>query len=110
MKAWTSTLKYSLSQVDIETMCHRPKNGDFVFGFDFVIVHSFLRSAGMYGINPLLNAISCNSLGAWRMSTRKPLTSTVHTIGSSRRLGKVQFGSSWYIFSILRIAASFAAP
>jgi hypothetical protein len=33
----------------------------------------------MYGINPLLKAISCTSLGAWRTSTMKPLTSTVLT-------------------------------
>jgi hypothetical protein len=41
----------------------------------FGIAHSpCCRSAGIYGINPLLKAISCTSLGAWRTSTVNPLT------------------------------------
>ena len=67
----TSNSTASGAEAWVQTFDDEIGDGGIVF---FAIVHSFFRSAGMYGINPLLKAISCTSLGAWRTSTMKPLT------------------------------------
>lgn len=54
MNPWTSALMYSSSHIDIDVIRQRLSNGFFFFA----IVHPFFRSAGMYGINPLLKAIT----------------------------------------------------
>src|SRR5450759_3169878 len=46
--------------------------------------------AGIKGIRPFSKASCCKSMGVRRMSTIKPLTSSIHTMGlSASRLGKV---------------------
>lgn len=58
----------------------------------------------MYGISPFSNAITCTSRGILRISTRQPFTFNIQIIGlSSTRLGSVQSGCIWKIFSVCRI-------
>ena len=67
--------------------------------------------AGTKGIRPFSKAICCTSMGSCRMSTIRPLTCSIHTIGlSASRLGSVHSGDMGPILRRHRISLDLFCP
>lgn len=72
-------------------------------------VFDIVHLSGIYGINPLRNACSWISRGAWRTSMISPLTSSIQISGFLSTIdGIVQSGAIGYMSKRSRICLDFA--